>query len=77
MSDWPKHYTLYLHSEKSSNLEDGRELGLVDEALDNFCYVGYEVGLDLEVNEDGKAYLVGINDEPVYDPDGGLLRIKV
>jgi hypothetical protein len=44
--------SIWLHSEKQSNREDGEKLGLTGEALDNFMYACYEVELTVEVDEE-------------------------
>lgn len=41
---------MYLHGSKESNYEEGKELGLSKEALNNFCYALYEVEFDVEVD---------------------------
>src|SRR5438270_10666402 len=37
----------YLHSSEDSNYEQGKQLGLVDQALEMFRGVGYEVEFDI------------------------------
>lgn len=45
-----KNIKMYLHSNKESNYETGKELGLSDEAMDKFRYALYEVELEVEVD---------------------------
>ena len=57
----PINVTFYLHGSKESNYEDGRELGLSDEALDNFVYTCYELAIQLKVNPmTGKSKMTGV-----------------
>lgn len=58
---WPRCATIYLHGSKESNYENGEGLGLNEEALRNFVYACYEVGIDIEVNEDGTSRIVGVD----------------
>lgn len=53
---------LYLHSNKAGNYETGIELGLTGEALRNFGYALYEVGLDCDIDtETGDVVIVSCN----------------
>lgn len=52
---------LYCHSNKESMYDKGEELGLSDEALDNFIYTMYEVEFDVEIDESGNAYATHLN----------------
>jgi hypothetical protein len=67
--EFPIYITQYLHSSKEGNLGDFEEMeedgevppGWVEKHRDNLMYMLYEVGIDLEVYEDGtykilKAY---------------------
>jgi hypothetical protein len=69
MSDWPKITVFYLHSDKETNYEKAKELGLSPEATKQFAYACYEVGIMVEVNEDGSCQAMGI--------EGRLLQQKV
>jgi hypothetical protein len=58
--------TLYLHSNKETNWEEGNRLGLRGEALHNFLYTNYEVKLKMEVNtETGTAFIIEVDGRPV------------
>lgn len=61
-SQFPLETLFYLHSDKGSNRDTGRELGLTDEQLKEFAYVGYEVKLTIEIQEDGSAVATAVND---------------
>ena len=53
---------IYLHADKSSQYENGRELGLTSEALDNYAYCAYEVSLTVKVNRlTGEAMCTAVN----------------
>lgn len=42
---------MYLHADRDSNYEKGRELGITDpEALRKFSFWGYEVEVEVEVD---------------------------
>lgn len=64
---WPKQAKLYLHGEKDSRWDEQKELGLSDEAMKQYAYVGYEVCLDIEVNEDGTALAFALNGVPLTE----------
>jgi hypothetical protein len=58
--------TIYVHSSKSNNADIGRKLGLVDDALENFCYACYEVALGVEIDEKtGRAVIVSVDGRKV------------
>lgn len=67
MSNWPKVISYYLHSDKESNYEKAAELGLSDEATDNFRYCCYEVKLTVEVHEDGKVFITHVGKQPLAE----------
>lgn len=46
---------IYLHTSKEDMYYDGEELGLSEEQLQNFMYVGYEIAVDIEIDEEGRA----------------------
>lgn len=55
---------IYLHSSKESNLDLGEELGLSEKALEQFKYACYEVGIEVEVNEEtGETTILGIKED--------------
>ncbi|WP_438980283.1 hypothetical protein [Polynucleobacter sp.] len=61
MSEWPKKTVIYLHRDKESNWELGEELGLSEKAIrEHFAYACYEVGIFVQVNEDGTVQALGI-----------------
>jgi hypothetical protein len=47
---------IYLHSSKEEMRDNGEELGLTEKQLEKFIYTGYEVSLDIEVDETGTAW---------------------
>ena len=53
---FPKKTKFYTHSSKESNYEQGEELGLSESSLAKFVYAGYELTIDIEVEENGEAY---------------------
>lgn len=59
--NWTK-AVLYLHTDKGEMYNQGKELGLKGEALGQFCYTGYEVAVDIEINKrTGEAYATHLN----------------
>src|ERR1700675_1612508 len=52
---------LYLHADKESAYEAGKEAGLSKKACDLFMYAGYEETMTYEVNSAGSATLVAVN----------------
>jgi hypothetical protein len=65
---WPKVQYFYLHSSKEENYELALELGLSEEATKVFKYNCYEVTLQLEVHEDGNAYIHAVNNMLLKEP---------
>jgi hypothetical protein len=58
---WPKETVIYFHRSKEENQEDGEELGLSEEAIDEkFLYCGYEIALKALVHEDGSTEFIEI-----------------
>lgn len=58
---FPIKTSVYLHSNKESMYDKGKELGLSKEAIsDNFSHCCYEVKVNIEVYEDGKYKILGI-----------------
>jgi len=56
--------TCYLHGSKEDNYTHGEELGLEGDALEQFVYTCYEVGLMVKVDPTtGEAKAIGIKDE--------------
>lgn len=43
--------TTYVHGDKETNYSLGKRAGLTGNALKNFCYAGYELELEYEVDE--------------------------
>jgi hypothetical protein len=58
---WPQKLTYYLHSEKETNWDIAESLGLGQAASENFSYACYEVELDIEVSQDGRAVVTHFN----------------
>lgn len=58
----PKTTTMYLHSDKESNYDTARDLGLPAKAADNFRYALTELEIDLEVDDDGTYRILEIRD---------------
>ncbi|KKM16816.1 hypothetical protein LCGC14_1682090 [marine sediment metagenome] len=58
----PKTTTMYLHSSKESSYETAKELGLSEDAAEEFCYALYEVGFVLEVFPDGKYKILEVTE---------------
>jgi hypothetical protein len=65
---WPKKVKFYTHSYKESGWEQGKEIGLTDDAADDFSYTGGEVCFDLLVNEDGSSVATHINGVALVTP---------
>lgn len=58
--------TIHLHSNKDSNYDTGRELGLTGKALDMFLFAAYEVALELRVNTaTGAAEIMKVDGRPI------------
>jgi len=51
--------TTYLHRSKEDNLWLGEELGLSEEALEKFLFMGYEVEVEVEILSDGSWEILG------------------
>ena len=65
---WPKTIKLYVHSDKDSNYELADELGLDEDALENFMYAGYEVKLTIEVYADGHSVCTHLDNVELVTP---------
>lgn len=52
--------TIHLHSDDDEMWEIGKNLGFRKDALSTFSRIGYEVSLDIEVDEFGEAFLVSV-----------------
>lgn len=57
--------TIYLHASKESNIDLGESLGLKGKALEMFAYACYEVKVEMEVDPDGNARIIAVNDRPL------------
>jgi hypothetical protein len=53
---------LYLHSCKENAIHAGQQAGLTEDQLDNFMYAGTEHKATYEVDEQGNATLVAVDD---------------
>lgn len=54
---------IYVHSSRDTMFDRGERLGLTGEALKLFSFVGCEVKLTIEVNEEtGDAVIVAVDD---------------
>lgn len=52
----------YVHSDKETNYEVGKEAGLTGEALKNFSYAGYELELEFDVDPNtGESLLLSVD----------------
>jgi len=58
---------LYLHSSKESMWDEGEELGLTEQQLDNFKYALYTVEFEVEVLEDGNVKILKVNGMELVD----------
>lgn len=62
-------YITYLHSDKSTNIDKGKELGLSEAALDLFVYSLYEVEFNMEVDvETGETRILGVAGVKLEEP---------
>lgn len=55
----------HLHSSKESMYELGKQIGLSDAALEMFVFALYEVKFQLEVDDQGCATIVRVDDQPL------------
>lgn len=63
---------MYAHSSKDSNWGTGEELGLSEEALEEFCYALYEVEFSVEIDsETGKVMITAVNGVELREPVKG------
>jgi hypothetical protein len=53
---------VYIHSNKESMYDDGIEMGLSDEAAQNFMYCCYEVAVEVEVDETGNYTILSMKE---------------
>jgi hypothetical protein len=58
--EFPIRTVVYLHGDKADTYNDGLELGLSKEAAENFKYCTYEIGVEVEVYEDGQYKILGL-----------------
>ena len=57
---------IYLHSEKETMREEGENLGLTNNALDNFMRALYEVEFDIEVDPaTGNCEILKVNGKEI------------
>lgn len=57
---------VYLHSNRESMYECGKELGLIGDALNLFAYACYEVKLTVDVDErTGRAVITHVDERKV------------
>ena len=64
---------MYLHSNKESNHDLGKQLGLSDEELKNFLFALYEVEFDVEVASNGDCKILAVNGIPLDRPDSAVI----
>ena len=64
---WPKIINTYVRGTKENGYDVGQELGLKGEALDQFCYLHYEVELTIKVQENGDYEITHVDSIPVGD----------
>jgi hypothetical protein len=57
--------TLYAHASKESAWEAAEKAGLSEEAQRLFCYAGDEHAIEYEVDDQGNATAVSIDDRPI------------
>jgi hypothetical protein len=65
--NWPKTTTYYVHSDKGSGWDLASKLGLEGDAAKDLSYICYELALDLEVHQDGKAFATHLNSVPLVE----------
>lgn len=59
----------YVHSDKESGYDRGREIGLEGDALREFCYTGYEVTFKIVVDrKTGKSKATHVNGVALTEP---------
>ena len=59
---------VYLQSGKESIYENGINAGFSEERAINFSYSIYEISLTVEVNDNGDATIIAVNDSPLVTP---------
>jgi len=60
---------IYVHTCKESMWDAGEKLGLSEDVLRKFVYVGYEVKLTIDVDEKtGDAVIVAVDDRKLEVP---------
>jgi hypothetical protein len=60
IADGKRALTIHLHADDNDMWIKGEELGFTGDALSNFSRIGYEVSLDIEVDEWGEAMLISV-----------------
>ncbi len=66
--NFPIKTKLYAHTDKESMGEQGRQLGLSDDALGNFRWALNEVTFECEVAEDGEVMITSVNGVDLTKP---------
>jgi hypothetical protein len=70
---WPRRTTVYLHSSKESMYDVAHEVGLEENAANKFMYFGYEVSLEVDVNQDGSWRILALDGQALRKPlEGGI-----
>ena len=66
---------VYVHSDKGTMYQVGKELGLSSKALETFVYTGYEVKLTINIDESsGDSDIIKVDDR-VLEDDPGRMKI--
>jgi hypothetical protein len=52
---WPKTLSMYMHRDKESNYDLANQIGLDDDATQNFKYMGTELQISIIVQRDGST----------------------
>jgi hypothetical protein len=55
---WPKRITMYVHGDKETSWQTGKDIGLSEPAADRFMYALYELTVEMSVDEDGTYEIV-------------------
>jgi len=67
MRTYPIEAVLYLHGDKESVYQVGKELRLGEKQLEKFIFAGYEHKMKYLVYEDGTVELIAVDDRPLLD----------
>lgn len=80
-TNWPVKRTIYFHRSKDDNhdlnLNFKKATGKSEYFEDNILHVGYDVGLDVLIHQDGAAFVVGICGLRIFDQYGYPLEIRI